>query len=287
MRARLQKVLAAAGVASRRHAEQLIEHGRVRVNGRIAKLGDSADADTDEILLDDRAVGAAPSAYWIAHKPAGVLTTTSDPRGRPTVVGLLPKDAPRLFPVGRLDFDTEGLVLLTNDGATAQALLHPSFGNEREYRVTARGAMSKAALERLARGVVLDDGTTAPARVTHVRFDRQYGETSLHLTLREGRKRQIRRALAALGYPVRRLVRVRLGPLELGSLASGAARPLTSAERRAVLAHARELRAGAEGARAQRTGAQRTRKSDAGTPRARPDSGEPARRKPSRGRRSD
>jgi pseudouridine synthase len=282
VRARLQKLLAAAGVASRRHAEELLKSGRVRVNGQIAKLGDSADPDADEILLDDSVLGAAPLAYWIAHKPAGVLTTTSDPRGRPTVVGLLPRDAPRLFPVGRLDFDTEGLVLLTNDGATAQALLHPSFGNEREYRVTARGAMSKVALQRLARGVVLDDGPTAPARVAHVRFDRQYGETTLHLTLREGRKRQIRRALAALGYPVRRLVRVRLGPLELGPLASGATRPLTSAERRAVLAHAGELRAHADGARAQHQGAQRARRSDAQAARTRGESDGAARRKPRR-----
>ena len=158
---------------------------------------------------------------------------------------LLPPGLPRVFPVGRLDYDTEGLVLLTNDGATAQVLLHPSLGSEREYVVFARGTMSDATLRRLAKGVELEDGRTAPARVAHVRLDRQRAQTSFHLTLREGRKRQIRRALAALGHPVRRLVRVRLGPLRLGSLAPGKARTLSPAERRALLAHVRGLRGAA------------------------------------------
>jgi 23S rRNA pseudouridine2605 synthase len=242
MRIRLQKILAAAAVASRRRSEELLSSGRVTVNGAPVQLGDSADPITDTIRLDGVILGAARPAYWLVHKPSGVLTTRSDPRGRPTVMELLPPGAPRLFPVGRLDWDTEGLVLLTNDGATAQALLHPSLGNEREYLVFARGALDEGSFQRLAQGVALEDGRTAPARVSRVRFDRQHRETSFHLTVREGRKRQIRRALAALGHPVRRLVRVRMGPLKLGTLAAGLARPLSGGERLALLRHVQHLR---------------------------------------------
>ncbi len=245
MRVRLQKILAAAGVASRRHCEDLLASGRVTVNGAPARLGDSADPAIDQIRLDGALLGSEKPCYWLVHKPGGVLTTLRDPRGRPTVMELLPKDVPRVFPVGRLDFDTEGLVLLTNDGATAQVLLHPSLGNEREYVVFARGGMAEEALKRLAHGVELEDGRTAPARVSRVRFDRHHGETSFHLTVREGRKRQIRRALALLGHPIRRLVRVRLGPLRLGSLAPGQARPLSSSERQALLGHVQRLRGAA------------------------------------------
>lgn len=173
---------------------------------------------------------------------------------------LLPPGMPRLFPVGRLDFDTEGLVLLTNDGAVAHALLHPSLESEREYRVTARGRVSPAALEQLARGVALADGWTAPARVGPARFDPRGGATSFALTLHEGRKRQIRRALAALGHPVERLVRTRMGPLRLGRLAAGAARPLAAAEIAALRRHAR---AHLEGGRRQATGSRGGQASEA------------------------
>lgn len=242
MRVRLQKILAAAGVASRRRSEALLASGRVTVNGAPVGLGDSADPGVDRICLDGVPLDADRPCYWLVHKPGGVLTTRCDPRGRPTVMELLPPGVPRVFPVGRLDYDTEGLVLLTNDGATAQVLLHPSLGNEREYVVFAKGAMAEQALKRLAQGVELEDGSTAPARVSHVRFDRHHGETTFHLTVREGRKRQIRRALAVLGHPIRRLVRVRLGPLRLGDLASGQARPLSGKERQALLTHAQHLR---------------------------------------------
>jgi 23S rRNA pseudouridine2605 synthase len=245
MRVRLQKILAAAGVASRRRSEDLLASGRVTVNGALVRLGDSADPATDQIRLDGVLLGSDKPCYWLLHKPGGVLTTRRDPRGRPTVMELLPKSVPRVFPVGRLDYATEGLVLLTNDGATAQALLHPSLGSEREYVVFARGEMTERALKRLALGVELEDGRTAPARVSRVRLDRHHGETSFHLTVREGRKRQIRRALAALGHPIRRLVRVRLGPLRLGDLAPGQARPLSTIERRALLTHAQQLRGAA------------------------------------------
>jgi 23S rRNA pseudouridine2605 synthase len=176
-----------------------------------------------------------------------VLTTLRDPEGRQTVVDLLPPEArrARVFPVGRLDRDTEGLLLLTNDGDVAQALLHPSRGSEREYLVTARGRVSAESLRRLAAGVPLDDGPTAPARVAGARHDPRSDTTRFRLVLREGRKRQIRRALRALGHPVVALVRVRMGPLLLGRLAPGAARPLSAQETKTLLAHAR--RHGARG----------------------------------------
>lgn len=230
-------------MASRRAAEALIRAGRVGVDGVPATIGQSADPAHQVITVDGRPVDAAPRAYWLLHKPRGVLTTTRDPQGRRTVVDLLPPDVPRLFPVGRLDLETEGLVLLTNDGEVAHALLHPSLGSEREYRVTVRGLAAPATLRRLARGVRLDDGPTAPARVGPARRDRSRGTTAFSLVIAEGRKRQIRRALAALGHPVVRLVRVRMGPVELGRLAPGRARPLRAAELRALRRHVRELQA--------------------------------------------
>lgn len=233
-RVRLQKILAAAGVASRRAAEELLRAGRVAVNGRPARLGESAHPERDVVTLDGRPVGRERLAYWMVHKPRGVLTSVGDPRGRRTVVDLLPRSGLRLFPVGRLDKDTEGLVLMTNDGALAHRLLHPSHESEREYRVGARGRVREATLGRLARGVKLADGWTAPARVGRVRYDAEADRTAFTLTLVEGRKRQIRRALAHLGHPVVSLVRVRMGPLRLGRLASGAARPLDARERRAL-----------------------------------------------------
>ncbi len=231
---RLQKVLARAGIASRRAAEDLLRAGRVTVNGRRASLGDSADPSRDRVAVDGRPLRAEPPAYWLLHKPRGVLTTVRDPQGRATVLSLLPERAQRVFPVGRLDRDTEGLLLLTNDGALAHALLHPSREIEREYRVTVRGRIPEEALRALARGVRLEDGVTAPAVVGPARYDRASDTSRFSLTVVEGRKRQIRRALRALSHPVARLVRVRMGPLRLGRLASGRARPLRDDERRAL-----------------------------------------------------
>jgi len=263
---RLQKLLAAAGLASRRHAEAWLRAGRVRVNGQPAKLGDSADPAHDTIEVDGQELRLEPLRYWLLHKPAGVLTSTRDPEGRPTVLALVPERDVRLYPVGRLDRDTEGLLLLTNDGETAQALLHPSLGNEREYEVTVRGTPSPETLGRLARGIRLDDGPTSPAHVAHVRSDAARGATRFTLTLREGRKRQIRRSLDALGHKVLRLVRVRMGPLRLGELAVGEARPLRPGEVRVLRAHAASLRAAAEAGSAGERGAGRGR-ADAGGPR--------------------
>jgi 23S rRNA pseudouridine2605 synthase len=229
-------------VASRRHAEALLREGRVAVNGETARLGESADPERDVVTVDGVPVEPEPFAYWVVHKPGGVLTTVHDPQGRTTVLDLLPRAARRfrLFPVGRLDLETEGLVLLTNDGVLAHVLLHPSHESEREYRVTVRGRAAAATLRRLAEGIELEDGPTAPALVGRARYDRERDVTRFTLTLVEGRKRQIRRALAALGHPVLRLLRVRMGPLELGSLPPGSARVLSAAERRALL----ELRDG-------------------------------------------
>jgi len=231
---RLQKILAAAGVASRRHAEDLLRQGRVSVNGRIAAVGDSADPDRDVVAVDGAPVEREPLAYWMVHKPRGVLTTVHDPHGRPTVLDLVPARRARLFPVGRLDRETEGLVLLTNDGRIAQTLLHPSHEVEREYRVTVSGRIAATSLARLAEGVMLEDGVTAPARVGRPTWRAASGTTRFTLTLIEGRKRQIRRALESLGHPVVALLRVRMGPLQLGRLPSGAARRLSRRERKSL-----------------------------------------------------
>ncbi len=234
---RLQKILAASGVASRRAAEELLRAGRVAVNGETATLGQTADPVCDVVTVDGVPVEREPFAYWLLHKPRGVVTTVHDPEGRETVLDLLPGEARqlRLFPVGRLDRSTEGLVLLTNDGALAHLLLHPSHESEREYRVTVRGRMVAATLRRLADGVVLAEGPTAPARTGRPKIDAKRDTSLFTLTLIEGRKRQIRRACETLGHPVLRLVRIRMGPLRLGRLAAGAARPLGAEERRALL----------------------------------------------------
>lgn len=242
MRERLQKILSAAGVTSRRRAEDLLRAGRVRVNGVVAGLGDSADPERDRIALDGEAVRAEPAAFWVMNKPRGVLTTARDPHGRRTVIDLLPRRAPRVYPVGRLDRDTEGLLLLTNRGDVTQVLLHPSHGSEREYRVTARGRIGAEDLRRLERGLPLRDGRTAPARVARVRHDPAADVTTFDLTIGEGRKRQIRRSLSFLGHPVVRLVRIRMGPLRLGRLETGEVRPLDPRERRRLLDHVEALR---------------------------------------------
>jgi 23S rRNA pseudouridine2605 synthase len=275
VKTRLQKLLADAGLASRRAAEAWIRAGRVRVNGVVASLGESADPEHDDVRVDGKPLAAERKSYWLLHKPKNVLTTTADPwaeeAGRRTVLDLLPAAArrTRLYPVGRLDLDSEGLLLLTNDGALAQALLHPSHGCEREYRVEAWGELSDEAARRLARGVELEDGPTLPCRARIVGHDRARGTTRLVLTLREGRKRQIRRALLALGHPVRRLVRVRMGPLRLGDLPSGRARPLSAREQRELLRFTARGAPGRSSARA-RGGSASARGGSAGARAGRP-----------------
>jgi 23S rRNA pseudouridine2605 synthase len=225
---RLQKVLARAGLGSRRAAEALIAAGRVRVNGEVAHLGDRADPGTDRIEVDGVMVGVRPGlVHYLLNKPAGVVTTASDPHGRPTVVGLVPAE-PRVFPVGRLDAETEGLLLLTNDGELAHRLTHPSFGVEKEYLAEVDGRPTRGALRRLREGIDLEDGRTAPARASLV------GDRLLRITVHEGRKRQVRRMCEAVGLPVRRLVRVRIGPITDRRLAPGEWRALRQDEVRAL-----------------------------------------------------
>ncbi|HET6949295.1 MAG TPA: pseudouridine synthase [Acidimicrobiales bacterium] len=221
---RLQKILAQAGLGSRRTSEELIAAGRVRVNGEVAVLGTRADPEADTIEVDGAVIGTRQGlVHYLLNKPAGVVTTASDPQGRPTVVDIVPPE-PRVYPIGRLDADTEGLLLLTNDGDLAHRLTHPSFGVDKEYLAEVEGTPSRGAVRRLRDGVELDDGVTAPAKVALV------GDRTLRITIHEGRNRQVRRMCAAVGHPVRRLVRVRIGPLADRRLPPGAWRALTQAE---------------------------------------------------------
>lgn len=225
---RLQKILAGVGIGSRRACEELIEAGRVTVNGRVAQLGDKADVERDRVEVDGVRIGVKPGlVYYVLNKPAGVVTSAADPHGRPIVTDLVPAE-PRVFPVGRLDQDTEGLLLLTNDGDLTHQLTHPSFGVEKEYVVQVDGSPTRGELRRLRVGVELDDGMTAPAQATLVE------PTVLRITIHEGRNRQVRRMCEAIGHPVRRLVRTRIGPLTDRSLAPGEWRVLTTDEVRAL-----------------------------------------------------
>ena len=254
---RIQKLLSAAGLTSRRRAEDLIRTGRVTVDGVPVNLGARADPTRQELAVDGRPVCPSPAAYWLLHKPRGVLSTVRDPGRRKIALDLLPPSAPRgLFPVGRLDRDSEGLLLLTNDGDTAHVLLHPSFRSPRDYEVTVRGRFDANAVQRLERGVDIAGHRTAPARVTDLWVAHGAGTTRFTLTLCEGRKRQIRLSLAALGHPVLRLRRVRMGPLELGELPLGAARALRTAERKRLTryASARRKRKGGGGSAPGRSG---------------------------------
>ncbi len=238
---RLQKLLAGAGLGSRRACEEYLRAGRVTVNGEVAKLGDSADPRRDLVAVDGERLAREPLAYWLVHKPAGVVTTVRDPQGRPTVMELLPGGTPQLHPVGRLDYESSGLILLTNDGDLTHALLHPSLGSEREYRVTVRGELDDRTRKALEHGVVLEEGRTAPAKIGRAVFDSDANTTSFSLTLVEGRNRQIRRSLLTLGRPVKKLVRVRMGSLRLGTLARGKARVLRREELSELQAHVRTL----------------------------------------------
>jgi 23S rRNA pseudouridine2605 synthase len=222
---RLQKLLARAGLGSRRTCEELIEQGRALVNGEVAHLGQRADASRDRIVVDGIPLpGRQGLAYYLVNKPAGVVCTASDPEGRPNVVGLVPPGGPRVFPVGRLDLATEGLIVLTNDGELAHQLTHPRFGVEKEYVVEVDRPLSKEAVGRLRRGVDIGDSVTAPARV------KVLSATVFKVVVHEGRNRQVRRMCEAVGYRVRSLTRVRLGPLRDASLSPGRARELTPGE---------------------------------------------------------
>ena len=220
----------------------MILAGRVTVNGVVAQLGERADPARDDVRVDGQRLAAELRDYWLLNKPAGVITTLSDPHAgdRRTVHDLLPPEArgARLFPVGRLDVGSEGLVLMTNDGALAHALLHPSREVDKEYRVRVRGRIEARTLEQLRAGIELEDGPMRPAHVSAAQYDAARGESELVLVLREGRKREIRRAMDALGHRVVRLVRERMGPLLLARLPLGQARRLGPREVDELLAFA-------------------------------------------------
>ena len=231
---RLQKVLAQAGLGSRRACEVLIEAGRVEVNGEVATLGRRVDPEHDRVTLDGVTIPVRPGlVYYLLNKPPRVVTTAHDPEGRPTVVDLVPAE-PRVFPVGRLDWDTEGILLLTNDGPLAHGLTHPSQGVPKTYLAEVSGVPGRAALRRLREGVDLDDGPTAPAKARLAQTTPT--GAALEIVIHEGRNRQVRRMCEAVGHPVRRLVRTRFGPLRDQRLAPGQWRPLTQAEIRSLYA---------------------------------------------------
>jgi len=225
---RLQRILARAGYGSRRSVEDLIRAGRVTVNGRTAILGDRANPAADRIAVDGVPAPAHPDLrLYKLNKPRGVTTTLRDPHAERSIAALIPP-GPRVFPVGRLDRDSEGLLLLTNDGDLAHRLQHPGYGVEKEYVVEVEGSISREAVRRLETGVELEDGSARALRVGGV--DRRQERSSLRLVMGEGRKREVRRMLEAVGFPVRRLVRARIGPVGLGDLRPAEVRPLTSSE---------------------------------------------------------
>lgn len=226
---RLQKVLALRGWGSRRVCEDMIAQGRVTVNSEVAVLGRRVDPEVDVVEVDGVQIGLRPDLiYYLLNKPVGVITTASDPQGRTTVLSLIP-DEPRVFAVGRLDADTEGLLLLTNDGELANRIAHPSHGVEKEYLAYVNGNVPGKMLHRLREGIELDDGITASARVS------QLSAGLLRITIHEGRNRQVRRMCEAVGFPVQRLVRVRIGPLRDATLAPGQWRELTLDEVRQLV----------------------------------------------------
>jgi len=227
---RLHKVLAHAGVASRRKCEELIAAGRVQVNGEtITELGSKVDPDRDRIHVDGKPITITQQyTYLLLNKPVGCISTVRDPRGRPTVMDLVHTEE-RLYPVGRLDMLSEGFLLLTDDGLLTQRLTHPSYEHEKEYHVWVDGKPTRRTLQRLREGIKLEDGFTRPAKVSVLR--RESGGSWLRFVIHEGRNRQLRRMCRAVGHPVRRVVRVRVGPLTLGDLQPGQYRRLTKKER--------------------------------------------------------
>ena len=247
---RIQKVLSDQGYCSRRAAEQLIEEGRVKVNGHPVRLGDKMDPDYDKVSVDGknlRIVRKRQYIYLMLHKPRGYITTASDERGRKTVMDLLTGVDRRVYPVGRLDKDSEGLLLLTDDGAFANLLTHPSGGVGKLYRVTVHPRATEQQIVQMSSGVVLDDGVRTAPCVIHVVTD-EPNRTVLEITLHEGRNRQIRRMCEAVGLDVVRLKRSAEGPVKLGMLQPGQYRELKKSEVTALRAEARQRKASTENA---------------------------------------
>jgi pseudouridine synthase len=226
---RLQRALARAGFGSRRACEQLVAEGKVEVNGSVATLGDKVDPAKDVVKLQGVTVNLDPSVIYLAfNKPHGVVTTMRDPQGRPDLRTFVPAEGPRVFPVGRLDRDSEGLLLLTNDGDLALRLTHPRYGVEKEYLVEVEGRPGSKHVSMIRAGVDLEDGLARAASARIV--DARPGKGQLSVVMTEGRKREVRRLLAAVGLPVTRLVRVRIGPVRLGTLGPGKLRELEAEE---------------------------------------------------------
>jgi len=230
MKVRIQKIIAQAGIASRRAAEKMILEGRVTINGlKITEMGATADPDQDDIRVDSNLISVAGGKiYLLLNKPRGYVTTLDDPQNRPIITDLLPGIRERVFPVGRLDYDSEGLLLLTNDGAFAQKLQHPRYQVTKTYRVKVEGHLSNREMRALSGGLSLEDGFFKPLKAVLEKMSAQ--SCWISLTLAEGRNRVIRRVFAALGHPVLRLIRVSLSDLALGDLKPGAYRHLTRKE---------------------------------------------------------
>ncbi len=228
---RLQKVMSNCGVASRRASEQMILEGRVRVNGVIVReLGLKVDPAKDIILVDGKRLKVQPKHYYLFNKPKGVITTSSDDQGRPTVMDYFTREKDRIYAVGRLDQNTEGLLLMTNDGELANILMHPSKMVDKTYQVKVKGHIPDTVLQKLAEGVELDDGMTAPADVYYEGFDQHSGLTTIEITIHEGRNRQIRRMLEHFGYQVHNLRRIQYAFLTLSGVKRGSYRKLTAQE---------------------------------------------------------
>jgi 23S rRNA pseudouridine2605 synthase len=226
---RLQKVLAQAGVASRRKCEEIILAGRVKVNGEVVQeLGTKVDPAVDRVEVDGQLIRHERKVYVLLNKPRGVVTTASDPQGRRTVVELIQDVEERIYPVGRLDLDTAGLLILTNDGELANGLMHPSREIDKVYRAWVKGKVPQEAIKRLSEGVELEDGMTAPAKVR--KLEEGHDETLLEITIHEGRNRQVRRMCEAVGHPVKSLMRVQLAFLKLGRMRYGEYRTLEPKE---------------------------------------------------------
>ena len=227
---RLQKFLAKAGVASRRKSEELISRGKVIVNGKvITQMGTKIDPDSDKIIVEGQLIRQAEKkVYYMLYKPCGYVTTLKDPQGRKKVIDLLKEIPYRIYPVGRLDYNTSGLLILTNDGELTNALIHPRHEVEKTYKAMVKGICSKETIVKLQKGIKLSDGPTAPAKVKLIKYYKE--NTLLELIIHEGRNRQIRRMCKTVGHPVRQLERVKFGHLNLIGLAPGEYRQLTPSE---------------------------------------------------------
>ncbi len=288
MMVRLQKVIAASGVASRRAAETMIREGHVTVNGKIVRvLGTCIDPSKDHVKIDGRHVQPTePEVFVLLHKPPGYVTTMNDPYGRPTIADLVAKVKVRVFPVGRLDYDTEGLLLLTNNGTVAQACVHPRYHVPKTYLVKVSGVCTEEEIQNLQDGIALDDGMTAPATIR--KSGKAKANSWLELTIHEGRKHQIKRMLEALGHRVMRIKRIRFGPLDLGDLPVGACRFATDAEANALRAIAhRTTKPRKVRARASRSDLQSSKPDrDTGPPRVRQTNSPAKRNSSSKGRKA-